>query len=1382
MRSVHAYKATPDGWPLAWVSGATGAFISLCWWQQAPGWWRLGLAAVLALLTGWLVRRVGNPRLPALIAAGALILTVVLATTDTSALVAIRSDWPAWSASERESRAQRVAASLSEVAATLRASATQLARDTALVLEARERNVRPLEAPLSGRVESAVLVFHEGELVARAGQTHSFIPAHGTLGLLLEDGVFHTSLVAREWSSDGSVEVVATALVSSAPPADRLARPLLQTLPGGFDVAHTIVESPDSVHVEPGTTVVVVPDGTRRLARVRATTFTEGEVRLRYEEQARKRTAVTLAIALMAILVVAWRRPAGMPERMATTAAALAGVSMMPLTGLSNVSSLFDPGSYFAPMGGSLTATIAGLLISAALVLAVLLFTLRSRQGRYSRYLSAGLVTTLAAGGPFLMRDLARGIALPVTGAGIGLWTAWQLALALVGASILLAGATAGRVILGPRRGLPARVAPAIAGGACALAPVLWDAPGAWPGWYPALWIAAIVALAFSRRGVSQVLAAAMVAGAGAVTLTWGATTRARLALAQHDLERMGVVDENAARLLERLATSLRNEVRPVQRSDVLLRRYAASDLALAGYPARLARWSPAFPDSAVSVLELVPVNDTLGAQAFLARMTRESNTLELRYVNDGPMTLLMAAVPAPDGIVTTIAVPPRTRLLPADPFAAFTGITGTLDRPPPYRLEFTTPNTGAAVPRDLRWRRRNNVMYGDGLAGDAEGTRGVHVEVDLRGPGALVPRGALLVMLDVCVVMLLWAGTALADGVLMRWLRLRRTRWSRSYRVRLSGALLMFFITPAAVFALWALYRLQDDDRASRELLLRETLRVAATEHEQRRFGAAPSSTGAPLFLYRNGMLQAASDPLLDALAPLGRLSPVTFANGEAADEDAFIARRISVGQVSTLVGFRRADSEVSDDAEPGGELLATPARGDEFALDERREDLGILVFFATMLGALAAVWSSGIAARSLARPVGALREAALAVAAGREVHVLGIAPAAEFAPVYTAFGRMAADLATSRAALEAAQQRTTAVLQHVASGVLAILDNGAIILANPQAEAMLGVAVSRANASLWDLPTEYEDLVLRARHFMMEESEEDGFDLQLSGRQVQARLTRLSTGAVLTIDDVTELASAQRVLAWGEMARQVAHEIKNPLTPIRLGVQHLRRAWRDGRSDFGQILDTNVERVLAEIDHLDEIARAFSRYGTAPEDRASAVPVDVERVVRDVIDLERMGEEERTGRVRWVIETDPTLGEGGATAYALSDELREVMINLLGNARLAQAATVTVRLAATDPSDGVGDEPGNPGELSIEVIDDGVGITPDTLQRVFQPHFSTRTSGSGLGLAISRRLIEGWGGTIALTSAPGKGTEVRVVLRRAGGLRAAPEVTRYS
>ena len=1347
-------RAAPaDSWPLGWVAATCTAIVACALWQQAPGWPSLAVALIASVGAAWRLPTLRRPRGIAVVTVVLLAVTVTVALGETATLFSVRRDWAAWSAGEREDRAQRVAASLTDVASTLRRVVEERVLDSAGVVT----------APLPDAVESALLVFRNGTLVALAGQTRTPVTAGAPVGVRLVDGAFHTSLVARARSGDGRVEAVAVVLLASAPPADRFAKPLLRTLWGRVDVAHTIIESPDSTSVAPGATVVVVPDGPNRLARVRTLDFSEGETQLALLQRARARTNLSLGLALLGMLICAWRRPARTGQRVAAAAAALLAIAVAPLTALSNVSALFDPASYFAAMGGPLTSNVAALLITTALALAVLLLVLRTRLTTRSRWFAVAVVMLVASGGPFLLRDLARGIALPAAGAGFGLWIAWQLALALAGVSILLAGAAAGQAALGSRRGVPASVAPLLALLTGVFAPVLWDAPGGWPAWYPALWIAAIGSLALTRRGLAQVAAAAVVAGAGAATLTWGATVRARMALAQHDLERIEAVDENAYRLLERFASSMREETRPVRSADALLRRYAASELALAGYPARLARWVPGNTSAPVSDLALAPVNDTIGAQAVIAMMARESGLVEIRAVGDGPTTLLVAAVPAPDSVVTTIAVPPRTRLLPLDPFAAFTGVTGARGTEAPYKLALATPSAGDTIAQALEWRRRGDAMHGDGVAGTGIDVRRVHVEVDLRSLDVLLPRGALLVFLDVIAVMLLWSATALADGALGRLLRLRRARWSRSYRVRLSGALLTFFIVPATIFAAWAWYRLQDDDRAARELLVRETLRVAAAEQERRSIGTAPSSTGAPLFLYRNGQLVTASDSLLDALAPLGRLLPFSLGtSGVRTDDfgtdDVFTTRRIAVGDARTLVGFRHLSP-----ASPS--VLATPARGDEFALDARREDLGVLLVFATMLGALAALWSSGVAARSLARPVGALREAALAIAAGGRAPVLGVAPATEFAPVYRAFGRMADDLAVSRAALEAAQQRTEAVLQHVASGVLALraAENGGtpggdILIANPRAEAMLGVSLRTAGMSLRALPATLAPLVERSTAFLSATTDEDAFELMVLGRQMRARLTRLPSGAVLTLDDVTELASAQRVLAWGEMARQVAHEIKNPLTPIRLGVQHLLRAYRDQRGDFGTILDTNVSRVLAEIDHLDEIARAFSRYGTVPEDREPPVPVDVAAVVQDVVALERLGEDgEREAGIRWDIDA-PEPGREQVVAMAQRDELKEVLLNVLENARLAEAGTVSVRVEGTAT------------HVVVDVTDDGSGIAADVLPQVFEPHFSTRTSGSGLGLAISRRLIEGWGGTIGLTSTPGAGTTVRLTLRRAG------------
>jgi two-component system, NtrC family, nitrogen regulation sensor histidine kinase NtrY len=216
--------------------------------------------------------------------------------------------------------------------------------------------------------------------------------------------------------------------------------------------------------------------------------------------------------------------------------------------------------------------------------------------------------------------------------------------------------------------------------------------------------------------------------------------------------------------------------------------------------------------------------------------------------------------------------------------------------------------------------------------------------------------------------------------------------------------------------------------------------------------------------------------------------------------------------------------------------------------------------------------------------------------------------------------------------------------------------------------------------------------------------------------------------------------------VLAWGEMARQVAHEIKNPLTPIRLGIQHLQRARekQDGR-DFDSTLGETAERILAEIDRLDAIARAFSRFASPAAEALPLEPVDLHAVAREVVHLYTLGGAGAGAQVELA-------GAAGPPASARRDEVKEVLVNLLENARNAGARRVIVRVAD--------------GGRRLEVRDDGRGIAADVLPHVFDPAFSTTSSGSGLGLAIARRLVESWGGTITLASRLGEGTTVTLTL----------------
>jgi signal transduction histidine kinase len=213
--------------------------------------------------------------------------------------------------------------------------------------------------------------------------------------------------------------------------------------------------------------------------------------------------------------------------------------------------------------------------------------------------------------------------------------------------------------------------------------------------------------------------------------------------------------------------------------------------------------------------------------------------------------------------------------------------------------------------------------------------------------------------------------------------------------------------------------------------------------------------------------------------------------------------------------------------------------------------------------------------------------------------------------------------------------------------------------------------------------------------------------------------------------------------------MAQQVAHEVKNPLTPIKLSVQHLQRAWEDRRADFGDILGKNVSVILREIEHLAAIAKSFSRFG-APK-AAGEVPleaVEVAAVTEEVMNLYRGGE--------GALDFDSNVPHDLPLVRARESELREVLINLLENSRTAISEEGRVVIGAEGVGQGV----------ELIVRDNGKGIPTELLSRIFEPHFSTRSTGTGLGLAIVRRLVESWGASVSVDSEVGVGTEIKIAL----------------
>jgi signal transduction histidine kinase len=222
-------------------------------------------------------------------------------------------------------------------------------------------------------------------------------------------------------------------------------------------------------------------------------------------------------------------------------------------------------------------------------------------------------------------------------------------------------------------------------------------------------------------------------------------------------------------------------------------------------------------------------------------------------------------------------------------------------------------------------------------------------------------------------------------------------------------------------------------------------------------------------------------------------------------------------------------------------------------------------------------------------------------------------------------------------------------------------------------------------------------------------------------------------------------EVKQAERELAWKEMAKQVAHEIKNPLTPMKLSVQHLLQAYRDGSPGFDKIFERVSKTLLDQIEALSKIATEFSRFARMP--RGSFSKVDVVAAVRETIDLFR----EIEG-----ISFQISIPQEECIVIADADELRRVFINVVRNSIQAIERNGTISCNVIREST----------NCTITIADTGGGINKEILPKVMLPNFSTKSDGMGLGLSMSKKIVEELGGTIRIASLVGKGTTVTIML----------------
>uniref|UniRef100_UPI001F5881E6 HAMP domain-containing sensor histidine kinase n=1 Tax=Anaeromyxobacter oryzisoli TaxID=2925408 RepID=UPI001F5881E6 len=215
--------------------------------------------------------------------------------------------------------------------------------------------------------------------------------------------------------------------------------------------------------------------------------------------------------------------------------------------------------------------------------------------------------------------------------------------------------------------------------------------------------------------------------------------------------------------------------------------------------------------------------------------------------------------------------------------------------------------------------------------------------------------------------------------------------------------------------------------------------------------------------------------------------------------------------------------------------------------------------------------------------------------------------------------------------------------------------------------------------------------------------------------------------------------LAQAERVAAWREVARRLAHEIKNPLTPIAMSVETLRDAHAQGRADFPEIFDEGTQAIGEEVRRLKRIVDEFSRFARLPPpERAPVAPDELVAAVLALFPAPPPG-----------VELRREVAGGLPPVLADRDQVLQVLLNLVRNALDAMRAGGTLRLAAR--------RAGN--VVAFEVTDTGAGIAAEDLPRVFEPYFTTKEGGTGLGLAIARRIAEEHGGTLEVTSRLGEG-----------------------
>jgi two-component system nitrogen regulation sensor histidine kinase NtrY len=409
------------------------------------------------------------------------------------------------------------------------------------------------------------------------------------------------------------------------------------------------------------------------------------------------------------------------------------------------------------------------------------------------------------------------------------------------------------------------------------------------------------------------------------------------------------------------------------------------------------------------------------------------------------------------------------------------------------------------------------------------------------------------------------------------------------------------------------------------------------------------------------------------------------------------------------------------------------------------------ILVFLAvTLLLLFTTVWVGLYLSRRFTEPLLAVAGATQRVAEGDRLEEVDIQATDEVGVLVDSFNAMVRRVRATEAEILASNQELATLLATVPTGVLTVDSHGTNFRPNPAAARILGKPDwARRWLALDHLSL--PGLEPLRRLLLPGQSQDARWELEVevdgSQRQLEVVVKPLpGGGSVVAIDDLTQLVRAQRQAAWSEVAQRIAHEIKNPLTPIRLAAERMQR-WADRLDgDIRDIMVSGCEAIVAQVAGLKELVDAFRNYARMPG--VTPRPSSVSQIVREVGSLYEGLKEDLDVKVE--------LASGELQANVDPVLLRQALVNLLDNAIDSTHGSGSVSVAAHRDGE----------DIILEVSDDGAGLPTDDVEMLLQPFFSTKGRGSGMGLALVHRIVTDHGGALELENRSPSGAVARIVL----------------